>query len=248
MTNKNLLLLSSSRVKDSSYLSHAKTLIKEHLTLENNGTATRVTEILFIPFAGVTVNYDEYTTKVQTALKDLAIKVVGIHQCPSAKKAIESAQAIIVGGGNTFHLLQQLYQQDLITAIQNKVADGTPYIGWSAGSNIAGISIKTTNDMPIVEPKSFNALNLVNFQLNPHYTDYNPPGFNGETREQRLAEFMVVEPETAIVAIVEGSALQLKGSQLSLLVTELIDDIGYIFKGGIKSEMSSATDLSFLVE
>ena len=252
--NKNLLLLSSSRVKTTKYLAHAKTLIKNHLTnthAANNQTVNNqdmITEVLFIPYAGVTINYDDYTAMVQTALSDLDIKVIGIQQCACAKTAVSEATAIMVGGGNTFHLLQQLYSFDLITAIQNKVNAGTPYIGWSAGSNNAGCSIKTTNDMPIVEPKSFAALNLVNFQLNPHYTDHNPPGHNGETREQRLAEFMVVNPQTSIMAIIEGSALQLKDDRLSLLITDDVDDVGYVFKAGKKIKISSATDLNFLLD
>ncbi|MBL4909822.1 MAG: dipeptidase PepE [Alteromonadaceae bacterium] len=247
MSTKNLLLLSSSRVKSTGYLEHAKTLIKQHLVSAEQKNQQTINEVLFIPYAGVTVSYDDYTAMVNSALQDLAITVKGIHQYKDAKTAIMQAQAIMVGGGNTFHLLQQLYQHDLISSIQNKVAQGTPYIGWSAGSNIAGASIKTTNDMPIVEPDSFTALNLVNFQLNPHYTDHNPPGHNGETREQRLAEFMVVDPQTAIVAIIEGSALQLKDDRLSLLITEHIDDVGYLFKAGEKTQLSSKDDLSFLL-
>ncbi len=238
MMSSNLLLLSSSRVGQTDYLSHAKTLIKEHLG--------DIKELVFIPFAGVTISYDQYTTMVQTALADLGVKITGIHQYDCPKDAIYNAQAIAVGGGNTFNLLHQLYLQDLIKPIQEKVAQGTPYIGWSAGSNIAGASIKTTNDMPIVEPASFNALGLVNFQLNPHYTDYNPPGHNGETREQRLAEFMVLNPTTPIVAIVEGSALKLTDNKLSLVVTEHINDIGYIFQGGRKQAINSQTCLAHL--
>ena len=197
MTNANLLLLSSSRVKQTDYLTHAKEMIKEHL-----GT---IKELLFISYAGVTIDYDQYTDMVQAALADLDIKVTGIHRCDDVAAAVRSAQAIAVGGGNTFHLLHQLYQQNLLEVIREQVSGGTPYIGWSAGSNVAGLSIRTTNDMPIIEPPSFNALNLVNFQLNPHFTDYNPPGHNGETRSQRLAEFMVVDQETPIVEIGRAS-------------------------------------------
>ncbi len=238
-TSVNLLLLSSSRVAQTDYLAHAKPLIKEHLG--------EIKELLFIPFAGVTIDYDQYTAMVQTALADLDIKVTGIHQYNCAKEAIAQAQAIAVGGGNTFQLLHQLYQQDLLPIIRDQVAQGTAYIGWSAGANIAGASIKTTNDMPIVEPKSFNALSFVNFQLNPHYTDYNPPGHNGETREQRLTEFMVLNPSVAIMAIIEGSALLLRDNKLSLLTTEFIEDKGYLFKAGKKELISSKTDLSYLL-
>lgn len=243
MTTKHLLLLSSSRVSNTDYLEHAKSLIKDHL----NEAKQPITELLFIPFAGVTMDHDNYTAMVQTALRDLNINVIGIHQCENAKTAIAAAQAIVVGGGNTFALLNKLYQQDIINEIRKKIIAGIPYIGWSAGSNIAGASIKTTNDMPIIEPPSFDALNLVNLQLNPHYTDHNPVGHNGETREQRLAEFMVLNPQSAIVAIVEGSALKLIDDKLSLITTEQIEDVGYIFKGGEKTTISSKTDLSYLL-
>ena len=157
--------------------------------------------------------------------------------------AVNPAPAVAVGGGNTFHLLHQLYHYNLIDVIREKVSLGMPYIGWSAGSNVAGLSIRTTNDMPIIEPPSFNALNLVNFQLNPHFTDYNPPGHNGETRSQRLAEFMVVDKQIPIVAIVEGTALKLNNSKLSLIGP----DDGFIFKGGKKSVITSQTDLTYLL-
>jgi len=240
--NANLLLLSSSRVGDTEYLQHALAMIKAKLA--------GVTELLFIPYAGVTLNYDDYTTKVQNALSELDIKVTGIHQHDDPISAINTAQAIAVGGGNTFHLLHQLYQNKLISIIQHKVAKGTPYIGWSAGSNIAGLSIRTTNDMPIIEPESFNALQLVDFQLNPHYTDHNPVGHNGETRAQRLAEFMVLNPTTPIVAIVEGTALDIKQNTLKLAsglsgVTSQAD--GFLFQRNKKSVITTSDNLDYLL-
>ena len=241
--NANLLLLSSSRVGDTKYLQHALSLIETKLD--------GVNELLFIPYAGVTVNYDDYTAMVQSALIDSGITVKGIHQFADPVKAINSAKAIAVGGGNTFHLLHQLYQNNLIDAIQDKVAQGVPYIGWSAGSNVAGLSIRTTNDMPIIEPKSFDALQLVNFQLNPHYTDHNPPGHNGETRAQRLAEFMVLNETTPIVAIVEGTALDIKQNTMTL-VSGLSDRDtsanGYLFKGNNKSVITIDDDLAYLLK
>ncbi|MDU0355438.1 dipeptidase PepE [Paraglaciecola aquimarina] len=160
-----VLMLSSSRVGDEAYLDHAIPMINQHLA--------GITDVLFVPFAGVSINWDDYTAKVQTALPQL--KIIGLHQQTDAKKAIQSAPAILVGGGNTFNLLHQLYEQDLLTIMQDSVKQGVPYIGWSAGSNICGNSIRTTNDMPIIQPKSFAALNFVPFQINPHYTDYQPP-------------------------------------------------------------------------
>ena len=233
--SKKLLLLSSSRVAATSYLEHAKAMIDSHLA--------DVRELIFVPYAGVTVDYDKYTAMVQTALASLNIKVTGLHTFANPVQAIEQAQAIAVGGGNTFHLLHQLYENNLITAIQSKVASGMPYIGWSAGSNVAGSTIRTTNDMPIVQPASFNALNLLAVQLNPHYTDFNPPGHNGETREQRLAEFMVLNPKTHVMAIVEGTALQLTNDKLRLIGGEQ----GYLFLNGNKEIIADQTDLTYLI-
>tara|TARA_R110002124_G_scaffold67546_2_gene183394 strand:- start:118811 stop:119548 length:738 start_codon:yes stop_codon:yes gene_type:complete len=241
--NANLLLLSSSRVGDTKYLQHALSLIKAKL----NG----VSELLFIPYAGVTVNYDDYTAMVQSALIDSGIIVKGIHKFDDPVKAINTAKAIAVGGGNTFHLLHQLYQHNLIKAIQDKVTQGIPYIGWSAGSNVAGLSIRTTNDMPIIEPKSFDALQLVNFQLNPHYTDHNPPGHNGETRAQRLAEFMVLNETTPIVAIVEGTGLDIKDNTMALVsgLSDTDKDAdGFLFKGNNKSVITTDSNLDSLLK
>ena len=237
--NANLLLLSSSRVGETAYLDHALTMIKAKL----NG----VTELLFIPYAGVTVNYDDYTAMVQNALSKIDVKVRGIHQYDDPISAISQAKAIAVGGGNTFHLLHQLYQNNLIAPIQHKVAQGMPYIGWSAGSNVAGLSIRTTNDMPIIEPESFNAVQLVDFQLNPHYTDHNPPGHNGETRAQRLAEFMILNPTTPIVAIVEGTALDIKKNTMTLASGVTDKASGYLFKAGEKAVISSDDNLAYLL-
>ena len=237
--NANLLLLSSSRVGETAYLDHALTMIKAKL----NG----VTELLFIPYAGVTVNYDDYTAMVQNALSKIDVKVRGIHQYDDPNSAINQAKAIAVGGGNTFHLLHQLYQNNLIAPIQHKVAQGMPYIGWSAGSNVAGLSIRTTNDMPIIEPESFNAVQLVDFQLNPHYTDHNPPGHNGETRAQRLAEFMILNPTTPIVAIVEGTALDIKKNTMTLASGVTDKASGYLFKAGEKAVISSDDNLAYLL-
>ena len=222
----NLLLLSSSRAENSEYLAPYLHWITEHLA----GIRT----VLFIPYAGVTVNYDDYQAKVQQALSPYAIDVQSIHQFADPRKAVSQAKAILVGGGNTFQLLHQLYQHDILSLMRNKVQSGVPYIGWSAGSNIAGATICTTNDMPIVEPPSFKALNLLPWQLNPHYTDYAPPGFHGETRDMRLAEFMALHPETPIIALPEGSALRVTANVLSYVGI----NNGYSFCGGQKSPLT----------
>jgi dipeptidase E len=213
----NVLMLSSSRVANEDYLQHAIPMLNQHLP--------NIAELLFIPFAGVNVSWDDYTTKVQHALADYQVK--GIHRFANPHQALENAQAILVGGGNTFNLLNELYHQDLLGNIKNQVNKGTPYVGWSAGSNICGNSIRTTNDMPIVQPPSFEALNFVPFQINPHYTDYQAPAHNGETRAQRIEEFCILNPEMPVIGIREGGALLLQGE--SLLLKGELD--GVVFEG-----------------
>lgn len=225
-----ILMLSSSKVGDGGYLESAKEMIVDHLK--------GISDVLFIPFAGVTVGWDDYTDAVCKALPELQVK--SIHQYEEPKQAIIEAKAILVGGGNTFNLLNQLYQQDLIGNLKAKVASGMPYIGWSAGSNICGHSIRTTNDMPIIEPPSFDALSFVPFQLNPHYSDYHPPGFNGETRAQRIAEFCVLNPQMPVIGIREGTALQRIDNSLTLLGKLN----GVVFKNQEQLEISPGQDLS----
>lgn len=211
MTAAQLLLLSSSRANNSGYLENSRPWIAEHIGAR---------ELLFIPFAGVTIDWDEYLQRVQDALGPVGIRVTGIHQASNAQHAVREAQAIAVGGGNTFHLLKTLYDWQLLALIRERVLAGVPYVGWSAGSNIAAPTICTTNDMPIVEPDSFAALNLLPFQINPHYSDFVPPNFHGETREQRLQEFLAANPSRQVIALREGSALKRAGKQLTLLGTE----------------------------
>jgi dipeptidase E len=227
---KRVLMLSSSRVSSEDYLQHAVPMLNEHLP--------KIKELLFIPFAGVTINWDDYTKKVQNALPNYKIK--GIHQFSNVHHALENAQAILVGGGNTFNLLNQLYQQELLEIIKSQVNKGIPYVGWSAGSNICGNSIRTTNDMPIIQPPSFNALNLVPFQLNPHYTDYQTSGHNGETRAQRIEEFCVLNPDMPVIGIREGSALVLQGR--ALLLKGDLDAV--VFEEGSQRVIRPNQDLS----
>ena len=227
---KRVLMLSSSKVGNEDYLQHAIPMLSQHLS--------NVEEILFIPFAGVAIGWDEYTTKVQDALPDYKIK--GIHQVSNPHQALEDAQAILVGGGNTFNLLNQLYQMVLLDSVKNSVNNGTPYVGWSAGANICGNSIRTTNDMPIIQPPSFDALNFVPFQLNPHYTDYQAPGHNGETRAQRIGEFCVLNPNIPVIGIREGCALLLQEGKL-VLKGELD---GVVFEGSEQRVIHTNQDLS----
>ena len=225
-----VLMLSSSRCGNDNYLETALPMINAHLE--------GVTKALFIPFAGVTVDWDSYTQMVQDALPMLDI--TGIHQCDAPQSAVEQASAILVGGGNTFRLLNELYQQSLLEPIRNAVKQGTPYIGWSAGSNICGMSIRTTNDMPIIEPPSFDALGFVPFQINPHFTDYQPPGHNGETRAQRIAEFCVLNPDTPVIGIREGTGLKRVDNTLTLEGALP----GIVFAGTEVTEIPTTQDLS----
>ncbi|MFT5158352.1 MAG: dipeptidase E [Bacteroidia bacterium] len=195
----NILLLSNSTNFGEHYLDHAHELIGQFLG--------EVKTLLFIPFAGVTITDADYTAKVAKALSPHGINVINLAQAEDKLAAINNAEAIAVGGGNTFRLLEQLYEFNLIEPIKNKVNSGVPYIGWSAGSNIAGPSICTTNDMPIVEPPSFDALNLVPFQLNPHYTEARLPNHGGETRLDRLTEYVQLNRAKKVVCLPEGSCV-----------------------------------------
>lgn len=231
----NLLLLSSSRAHDSEYLAPSLAAIDETLGAIRN--------VLFIPYAGVRINYDDYLAMVQQALTPLGIKLQSIHHHENPLTAITNAEALMVGGGNTFALLAKLYELAIVDVIRQKIAAGMPYIGWSAGSNIAGLSIRTTNDMPIIEPPSFRALALLPLQLNPHYTDFVPLGFHGETRDMRLAEFMQIDPDTPIIGLPEGTLLRLNAEKLSYQGNEN----AYLFCGGCKTAIAPAADLSALL-
>ena len=202
----NLLLLSNSTNYGEPYMqwcsSTITSFVKDH------------SSIIFIPYAGVGFTYDEYTQKVNYALSSFDVKVSNLDNFDDKAKALKDSSAIFVGGGNTFHLLKMLQQFDLLETIQKVVANGKPYVGWSAGSNIASPTIRTTNDMPIVEPKSFQSLCLVPFQINPHYTEKSIPNHGGESRLQRLREFLAANPHQKVIALPESSYLVCNGNQL----------------------------------
>ncbi|MCO7226939.1 dipeptidase PepE [Pleionea sp. CnH1-48] len=232
----NLLLLSSSRYENGGYLEHAMVHIKEFLGPQEN-------TLLFIPFAGVSVGYDDYEALVKKPFVDAGYNIQSIHTVDNPEQAIKDSAGIVVGGGNTFHLLHQLYQFDLLGLIREQVLKGKPYIGWSAGSNIAAPTIMTTNDMPIIQPPSFHALHLVPCQINPHYLDKHPPGFNGETRAQRLEEFLTVNPDARVIGLREGTGLKLNDDKVSLVG----DHPAVIFEKDKQYELDATQDLQFLI-
>lgn len=204
-----LLLLSNSTNHGQPYLGHAIPLIGSFLGPD-------VEKVAFVPFAGVTVDYDGYSKLVAEKFAEAGYTVVPVHESRDPAAAVRSADAIAVGGGNTFRLIERLYEFGLRKAIREEVLAGKPYIGWSAGSNIACPTIRTTNDMPIVEPPSFDALDLVPFQINPHYLDAHPEKHQGETREQRILEFIELNADTYVVGLREGSTLEVRGPQVIL--------------------------------
>ncbi|HKQ50901.1 MAG TPA: dipeptidase PepE [Pyrinomonadaceae bacterium] len=237
MSRARLLLLSNSTNYGGEFLAHAANDIRDFL-----GAAVR--RVLFVPFAGVTRSYDEYAAVVRARFGELGYQLDSVHETAEPAKTVENAEAIAVGGGNTFHLLRGLYEAGLIESIRARVGIGTPYVGWSAGSNVACPTIKTTNDMPIVEPPSFAALNLVPFQINPHYTDEMPADHAGETREQRLAEFLKANPDARVVGLREGSILRIEGSEIKLLGAKT----ARVFKSGADAKEFWPTDsLNFLL-
>ncbi|WP_462105158.1 dipeptidase PepE [Campylobacter concisus] len=206
---KNALLISASSYQDTGYLRHCKNWVKEFL-----GECGKE-EILFIPYAGVRRTNDEYEQKVIDRLKNSNIK--SIHHYEDKISAIKNAKSIAVGGGNTFMLLHMLYKLNLIEPIKEAVANGTKYFGWSAGANIAGKTMMTTNDMPIIMPKSFDSLNIFPYQINPHFISGKLAGHNGESREERLEEFLIANPKETIYALPEGTALFIENSEAEVI-------------------------------
>jgi dipeptidase E len=208
MNNKTrrLLLISNSTLHGSGYLDHAETEIRDFL-----GELKRV---LFVPFA--LFDRDKYAATARARFQKMGYELTSIHTAANPVQAMKETDAMFIGGGNTFRLLKALYEFDLLDVIRERVDAGMPYIGSSAGSNMACPTIRTTNDMPIVEPSSFNALGLVSFQINPHYIDPDPNSKHmGETREERIIQFLE-ENETPVVGLREGAILRIENGETSL--------------------------------
>lgn len=204
--SKRILLISNSTLYGSGYLDHAEPEIRSFL-----GDLKRV---LFVPFA--IYDRDKYAATAQQRFARIGYELSSVHSSANPVQAVNDTDAIFIGGGNTFRLLKSLYDFDLLDTIRARVESGMPYIGSSAGSNVAGPTIRTTNDMPIVEPPSFDALGLVPFQINPHYLDPDPNSKHmGETREERIVQFLE-ENDTAVVGLREGAMLRIENGEISL--------------------------------
>lgn len=202
-----------------------------------------VREVAFVPYAAVTFSYAEYERRVAARFAELGIRLRSVHREADPARAVRRAEAICVGGGNTFALAKKMQEQQLMGAIRRRIAAGVPYVGWSAGSNVACPTISTTNDMPIVQPESFDAIGAVKFQINPHYLDANPAGHAGETREQRILEYIEANPRRWVVGLREGSMLRLTDEGLTLIGRPL-----RLFKKGEPiRELQPGEDLSFLL-
>jgi len=206
---KKLLLISTSTVHGSGYLEYCAAAIQSFLD--------EYRSVLFIPYARPSgISHADYTNKARERFETIGLDLTGIHEAPNAEAAVRSAEALFIGGGNTFLLLRELYRSGLMNEIRNRVRTGMPYLGTSAGSNVAGLTIGTTNDMPIVYPPSFDALGLVPFNINPHYLDPDPNSTHmGETRETRIREFQVLHDQP-VVALREGAMLHVTDSSVQL--------------------------------
>ncbi len=199
---------------------------------------------LFIPYAAVTFSWDEYETKVRKKFREAGHDVVSLHHAGDEAAAVREAEAIVVGGGNTWHLLTVLQKKGLMPLIRERVQAGVPYIGWSAGSNLACPTIRTTNDMPIIQPLDFNALDLIPFQINPHYLDANPQGHAGETREMRIREFLKIDPDIYVAGLREGTMLRVEDKKMSLIGNRSLR----LFRSGMKPvELTDKDPLDFLL-
>jgi dipeptidase E len=223
-----VLLISSSVCHPTGYLDHAEPEIRDFL-----GPVRRV---LFFPWA--LRDLDAYAAKVRERLERMDFDVDSAHEAPDPVQAVEDAEAVFVGGGNTFRVLKTMYELDLLVPLRRRVREGMPYIGSSAGSNVAGATIRSTNDMPIVEPPSLSALGIVPFCLNPHYIDPEPGSTHkGETREERIAQFHE-ENDIPVVALREGAMIRIEGDRGEIAGR----DGGRLFRRGDKTVELSTGD------
>ncbi|CAN9498448.1 unnamed protein product [Ophioblennius macclurei] len=234
---RRLLLVSNSTLHGSGYLDHCQQQISQFFGKD-------VKRVLFVPYA--LHDRDGYAKTARDKFKTLGYEVDSIHEASDPVDAVRKAEGIFIGGGNTFRLLKTLYDNKVVTEIRKRVLeDGVPYMGSSAGTNVATISISTTNDMPIVFPPSFAAIGLVPFNINPHYLDTDPNSRHmGETREQRITQYHE-EPDTpCVLGLREGSMLLVEGNKATLLGST---DARLFARGKQTVEFKTGSDLSFLL-
>lgn len=210
----NIILASTSTLFGGEYLEY----LREELIQLYNG----IDEIVFVPFARPSgISHDEYTAKARSFFETINIKVKGLHEFEDKTEALNNAKGYFTGGGNTFLLVKTLHEEGLMSVLKQNAENGKPYLGCSAGSNIGGLNMKTTNDMPIVYPPSFDCMGLVPFNLNPHYLDPNPDlKHNGETRETRIKEFLT-QNDVKVVGLREGNWIRRIGDQITVEGNEL---------------------------
>ena len=206
---KKLIIASTSTLYKNDYL--------EYLLPELSAFFARVQTILFVPYARPSgISYESYTTIVKSAFQAIDIQVKGIHEFKDPKEAVQNAEGIFTGGGNTFELVNQLYKNDLMPVLKEVIEDGTRYLGTSAGSNICGVTMMNTNDMPIVYPPSFDTLGILPFNINAHYLDpVKGSTHMGETRETRIKEYHIFNA-TPVLGLREGSWLEVDGDKIIL--------------------------------
>ncbi len=251
-----LLLISNSTNFDESYLAWAVNQI-EFFCLQNH--LYRNSKIVFVPFAGVNIagkaypeSYDAYEARVKSVFEQKfgMSDFTSVHRFSDPVKAVNAADCIIVGGGNTFHLVAELHKYGLVDAIRERALAGVPYIGWSAGSNVACPTLCTTNDMPIVEPSSFKTLNLVPFQINPHYLDPHPEidkmiKHGGETRQDRINEYLAVNQKMRVVGLREATSLWVIDHTMLLKGGKKMIVMQY---GKEPAEIEPNSDVTFLLD
>lgn len=231
---KNLIVASTSTIYGMGYLEYLLPTLAKHFE--------DVETLIFIPYARPGgISHDEYTKKVAEAFSKIDKKVIGLHTFENPQKAIKTAQGIFTGGGNTFLLVKQLYETKIMSVLKETLTNGTPYLGCSAGSNIIGLTMETTNDMPIIYPPSFQTLGLLPFNINPHYLDpIQGSTHMGETRETRIHEFHQLNNQP-VVGLREGSWLEVKNTKI-ILKGNLTARI--FKKGQLPTEVETETDLA----
>jgi dipeptidase E len=233
-----LLLLSNSRVEGQGYLEYAIPHLAAFL-------AGRVQRALFVPFANAAGDYLGFEAQAAAAFAAAGVELRSVTREADPVAAVRGTQAIVVGGGSTWKLLRDVRRQGLLEAIRERVRDGVPYVGWSAGANLACPTIMTTNDMPICDPQGFGALAFVPFQINPHYLHGNPPGFKGETREERITEFGILNPDTWVAGLREGTGFVVEDGTLRLIGPHECR----VFRHGLDPrEVAATEDFAFLLE